>query len=70
MSGKSKNPIVTEGAAPSKTLRERREFLKKTGTAAISAPAVALLLSVAVKRAEAQSTVPPTSGNGNTGVNP
>jgi hypothetical protein len=38
-----------------KTSKERREFLKKAGTAAATVPAAAVLLSLADKPAMAQS---------------
>ena len=40
---------------------ERRQFLKKAGKVAVTAPAVALLLSIAGKRADAD-TAPAPSG--------
>lgn len=45
-----------------KTNKQRREFLKKAGTAAAAAPAAAVLLSLADKPALAQSlSTPPTA---------
>ena len=55
MDEKSANPVSTKEAA----IKERRKFLKKAGKAALTAPAVALLLSVNSKRAYAP---PPISG--------
>ena len=40
--------------------QRRRDFLKKSGSAVVSAPAVALLLQASVKPAYAQTYQPPT----------
>ena len=54
MDEKSANLAAIEEAA----IRERRKFLKKAGKAALTAPAVALLLSVESKRANATPPAP------------
>jgi hypothetical protein len=62
MSDEAKRIAITETSKEEAALRERREFLKRTGKIAVTAPAVALLLSVAAKNASAQSAAP-ISGN-------
>jgi hypothetical protein len=51
MDEKSANLAAIEEAA----IRERRKFLKKAGKAALTAPAVALLLSAENRRTQAQA---------------
>ena len=64
MNDKVKDVTAVEGAAGDKGQRERREFLKNAGRAAVAAPAVALLLSAVSKQAAAADsgnvTITPT----------
>ena len=53
MSDGTKGMSASVDASREKALSERREFLRKTGKAALVAPAVALLLSAASKQAVA-----------------
>jgi len=53
MSDGTKGMSASVDASREKVLSERREFLRKTGKAALVAPAVALLLSAANKQAVA-----------------
>lgn len=52
---------TTEESPEEKALRKRRDFLKTAGTVAVTVPAVALLLSMESKRANAD-TAPGPSG--------
>jgi len=70
MNDKVKEVTSVEGAAGDEGQRERREFLKNAGRAAVAAPAVALLLSAASKQAAATPalsggsvTITSTTGN-------
>ena len=66
MNDKVKEVTSVEGAAGDEGQRERREFLKNAGRAAVAAPAVALLLSAASKQAAAVSggvTIGSSAGN-------
>ena len=57
MSDGTKGMSASVDASREKALSERREFLRKTGKAALVAPAVALLLSAASKQAVAVAAV-------------
>jgi hypothetical protein len=59
MGDPSREPGITEKILREKALKERREFLKRAGKVALTAPAVALLLSAENARADA---VPGPSG--------
>jgi len=52
---------TNEETPEEKAVRERRDFLKTAGTVAVTVPAVALLLSMESKRANAD-TAPGPSG--------
>jgi len=54
MSDLSREPGTTEETPEEKAVRKRRDFLKTAGTVAVTVPAVALLLSMESKRANAQ----------------
>ncbi len=47
---------TTEETPEEKAVRKRRDFLKTAGTAVVTVPAVALLLSIESKRASADTT--------------
>jgi len=64
MNDKVKDVTAVGGVAGDEGQRERREFLKNAGRAAVAAPAVALLLSAVSKQAAADS------GNGNVTITP
>lgn len=52
------------GKAPTDVaLEQRRKFLKKAGKVAVTAPAVALLLSMESKRAGADTSTGPSGSN-------
>jgi hypothetical protein len=53
MSDLSREPGTTEETPEEKAVRKRRDFLKTAGTVAVTIPAVALLLSMESKRANA-----------------
>ncbi len=53
MSDLSREPGTTKENPEEKAVRKRRDFLKTAGTVAVTIPAVALLLSMESKRANA-----------------
>ena len=56
----SREPGTTEETPEEKAVRTRRDFLKTAGKVAVTAPAVALLLSMESKRASADTAVGPS----------
>jgi hypothetical protein len=61
--GDSSPELGTNEETPEeKAVRKRRDFLKTAGTVAVTVPAVALLLSMESKRANAGDTAPGPSG--------
>ena len=59
--GNSSPELGTNEETPEeKAVRKRRDFLKTAGTVAVTVPAVALLLSIESKRANADAAVGPS----------